>query len=285
MNLYSTETSSFFLNRSYQTPAVSEGGCRMVEFAGRLYCVYVDGTHELGPVKFMSRSLGSEWSEPLSVFSELRSRQTPHIFVFNARLHVLAVSELGVAVLATFDAVTGRFVTQDDVTLPSNMLMTPTSALHRGTLYLFFVWGDGYVMFVSTADLKHWSVMRSVTEVGIPVRTNMSPVALSYQGLIHIVYKAKKGGFYLIKSDGEDNTRPQLLVADDYNHSPGVAIHNGMLTLVFGSRADALGDLYHYRYDGNVIGQPMRSSVLAATDSPGAAILESRMVLVYRGKP
>ena len=285
MNLYFTETPFLFLNDSYQTPAISEGGCRVVDFADRLYCVYIDGTQELGHVKFMSRSLGSGWTEPSVVFAELRSRQAPHIFVFNGKLHVLAISELGVAVLATLDAVSGRFVVHEDLSLPANMRMTPSSAIIRGTLYLFYGWGDGYVSFVSTSDLKHLSIPRSVTEVGIPVRTNLSPVAISYQGLIHLIYKAKVGGFYLIKFDGERSTRPQLLVADDYTHSPAAVIHNGLLTLLFGSRVDTVGDLYQYRYDGNVIGPSMRSSGLAATDSPGAAVIEGRMVVVYRGKP
>lgn len=287
MHLYSTSSVHGILDHTEQMPGQTQGSCRVAEFAGRLYCVYLDGVADAvaGNLKVISRSSTSGWTEPQPVLDDLRCRFTPHLFVFNGKMHLLACSDIGVVLLSTWDGTPGRFgeaVVQRHLQYD----LTPTTAVLKGKLHLFYTWANhGYIGHCSTTDLAAWRrESYSVTDASVPVRTNLSPVAITYQGLIHLVYKSKKGGFHLVNFDDNAHcTRPRVLVAEDYGHSPGIAVHNGLLKLLFSTRTDMPFDLYAYGYDGNALSAPTRSSALTATESPSAAVLDGALVVCYRG--
>lgn len=284
MNLYYTETTSCFLDNSLKTPAESAEGCRVTEFEGWLYCVYIDGSSLPGRPKYMRWTPAAGWSEPQSVFEELRTHYVPHLFTFNGALHVLAISELGSTVLATYDTVLRQFVIQDAPDLPSRMVMTPGTVVHSGRLYLFYRWESGNVFYVTTLDLKSWTRSKTVMDDTVPIRTNVSPVVVDYQGLTHLVYKTSEG-YFLIKISEQCRTRPQLLVAQDDGPSAGAVVHNGLLKVLVVCKKNGVGELHQFGYDGNAIGLPVRSSKVDADASPGAAVLNDTLVVVYRGKP
>lgn len=284
MNLYYTQTTSCFLDNALKTPAESEEGCRVTEFEGWLYCVYIDGSSLPGRPKYMRWTPAAGWSEPQSVFEELRTHHVPHLFTFNGALHVLAISELGSTVLATYDTVLRQFVIQDAPGLPSRVVMTPGTVVYSGRLYLFYRWESGNVFYVTTPDLKRWTRSTTVMDDMVPIRASVSPVVVEYQGLIHLVYKASDG-YYLIKISGEHSTRPQLLVAQDDGPSAGAVVHNGLLKVLVVCKNNGIGELHLFGYDGNAIGLPVRSSTVDADASPGVAVLNDTLVVVYRAKP
>lgn len=283
MHLYSTSSVHGILDHTERLPGQTEGSCRVVEFSGRLFCVYVEGTSRLGRPSYISRSAASNWTEPQPVIDGVRCREAPHPFVYGGKLHVLVCSEGGIVSLSTYDEARGTF--GGAVVQKMEYSLTPCTAVLKGTLHVFYRWGRGYIGHYSTTDLAKWRRENyTIADAGVPALTNLCPVAITYQGLIHLVYKSRNGGFYLVNyDDNAHSTRPRLLVSEDYGHSPGITVHNGLLKLLFSSKADMPFDLYAYGYDGNALSVPTRSSALSATESPSATVLDGTLVACYRG--
>ncbi len=291
--IWTTSSPHAILDHSYPTSASTEECCRVAHFKGSLYCVYVDGLRELGAVKVIRKaSRAGLWSEPATV-SEITPRWAPCIFVFQDQLHVIYASTLGTTLLLTLDEPSGLFVLNR--TLDIFLEMTPSVAVLAGRLHLFHHVHDNAVnvWLRSTLDLKEWTRSTLVKSDGAhPVRSNLSPVAITYQRLVHLVYKDAAGGFYLLKFDGVQQwSRAQLLCRDDYPCSPAAAVHNGLLKLLF---TRATGDtpapgahyeIHQYGYDGSTLGLLAESTALGATNSPGAAVQDGVLHVLYRGRP
>lgn len=291
--IWTTSSPHGILDHSYPTSASTEECCRVAYFKGSLYCVYVDGLRELGTVKVIRKASNAGlWSEPASV-SDILPRWAPCLFTFKDQLHVLYASTLGSSVLLTLDEASGLFVFNR--TLDIFLEMTPTVAVLAGRLVLFHHNHDAprNIWQRSTLDLKDWTRSTLVKSDGVnAVHSNLSPLAITYQRLIHLVYKDVGGGFHLLRFDGVRQwSRAQLLVPDDYPCSPAAAVHNGLLKLFFTQAtadtpaADARYDIHQYAYDGNVLGPVTVSTALGATNSPGAAVQDGVLHLLYRGKP
>ncbi|MCS5516486.1 hypothetical protein NWF32_20495 [Pseudomonas qingdaonensis] len=107
------------------------------------------------------------------------------------------------------------------------------------------------------------------------------PIAIVYQGLIHLFYKDGDGRTLLVKYDGKQAwTEPRVFIEQAYPFMPGVTVHAGLLKLAF-TRSIANADgraLYQYAYDGNTLSPATVSSNLAATERVGLGVLRWRAV-------
>lgn len=290
--IWTTSSPHAILDHSYPTSAATEECCRVAYFKGSLYCVYIDGMAGLGDVKVIKKASNAGlWGEPVTV-SEIMPRWAPCIFTFKDRLHVIYATTLGTTNLLTLDEPTGFFELTG--TLNIAMEMTPSIAVLAGRLHLFHHVHDNAVNIwqCSTLDLKDWTSSTLVkTDGQTTARSNLSPLAITYQRLVHLIYKDVAGGFYLLKFDGTRQwSRAQLLLREDYPCSPAAAVHNGLLKLFFTQAtsetpaAEARYEIHQYGYDGNVLGPQVASTALGATNSPGAAVQDGVVHVLYRGK-
>ncbi|MFV2947409.1 hypothetical protein [Pseudomonas japonica] len=291
--IWTTSSPHGIFDHTYETAAATEEGCRAVHFKGRLYCAYIDGVRDLDGVKFISRaSNASLWSEPATV-SDIPARAQPCIFVFKEQLHVVYPTTLGTTELLTLDEASGLFVLTR--TLALSVAGTPAVAVLEGRLQLFHhVIGSPTNLWCrSTLDLDEWSRAEVVKHDGTySIATRLDATAITYQRLIHLIYKADAGGFHLLKYDGSRQwTRAQLLLPNDYPDTPAAVVHNGLLKLFFNEasgdtpQAGASYNVHQYAYDGNVLGPVTVSTHLGATNSIGAAVQDGVLNILYRGKP
>ncbi|MHA6194079.1 hypothetical protein ACX3YG_06865 [Pseudomonas wadenswilerensis] len=291
--IWTTSSPHAIFDHSYETAGQTDEGCRAVHFKGRLYCAYIDGLRDLDGVRFISRaSNASLWSQPGTV-SETPARSDPCLFTFRDQLHVVYATTLGTTVLLTLDEASGLFVLTR--TLPLNLEGTPSAAVLAGRLQLFHhVTGSATNLWCrSTLDLKEWTRAEVVKGDGsFSIATRLNSTAITYQRLIHLIYKDEAGGFYLLKYDGSRQwTRAQLLLRDDYPDPPAAVVHNGLLKLFFNEanadtkKPDVTYNVHQYAYDGNVLGPVSISTHLGATNSLGAAVQEGVLNILYRGKP
>lgn len=291
--IWTTSSPHAIFDHSYKTAATTEEGCRAVHFKGRLYCVYIDGLRDLDGVKFISRaSNASLWSGPGTV-SDTPARAQPCIFVFRDQLHVIYASTLGTTLLLTLDEASGLFVLTR--TLALNLAGTPSAAVLEGRLQLFYhaIGSETNLWCRSTLDLNEWNRAEVVKRDGnYSIATRLDSTAITYQRLVHLIYKDAAGGFYLLKYDGiRQWTRAQLLLGNDYPDPPAAVVHNGLLKLFFNEatgdtkQAGASYNVHQYAYDGNVLGPAIVSTHLGATNSIGAAVQDGVLNILYRGKP
>jgi len=291
--IWTTSSPHGILDHSFPTAGATEEACRVAHFRGRLYCVYIDGVRELDGIKVISKaSTAGLWSQP-AVVSETPARWAPCIFTFRDQLHVLYATTLGTTDLLTLDEASGLFVFNRALNL--SLEMTPSLAEVAGRLLMFFHVHENAVNVWqrSTLDLKEWSRSETVKVDGVhSLHSYLSPVAITYQRLIHLVYKDSAGGFHLLKFDGVRQwSRAQRLLDNDYPCSPAAVVHNGLLKLLF-TQATAASEgpkahyeIHQYAYDGNVLGPVTVSTALGATNSPGAAVQDGVLHVLYRGKP
>lgn len=284
--IWATVSPHGILDNTCATAAVTDDSCRVASHRGTLYCVYVDGPGLPGPIRYITRTALSDWSEPKAL-GELHSHFCPAIFTFAERLHVLVPGVLGRAALMTLNPTSGQF--ELDSWLDMNMAATPSSAVLAGRLYLFFKLKDSTnLQYRSTSDLANWSKAAYVkSDRSNTARSHQSAVTITYQGLIHLFYKDVGGNFYLIRFDGDGHwTRGQQLLQERFNHTPAAVVHNGLLKLLFSDKQGvAEYDIHQYAYDGNVLGPATVSTELGAAKSIGAAVLDGVMHVLYRGQP
>lgn len=284
MKLWYSASEHGILDHSLVTTAQSSTTCRVATYGNRLFCVYLaPDTHV---VTFIGKTADTGWSAPVDVVDRLPARGTPTAFVFNDRLQVVFNAAQGesVSIRATYDNERNDFPTQR---LGVPFKGTPSFVQLDATLHMFYVLEDSdNIVHRYSTDAVQWSRPALLKHAnGSGVLSNLNPVAVVYQGLIHVFYKALDGNFYLTKFDGNTAwTRPRVFINDSYGHSPGAVVHNGMLNLVFSERADAAAyDLYHYRYDGNCLSPVTLSSNLAARESIGLGVLSGKLHAVYCG--
>lgn len=127
--------------------------------------------------------------------------------------------------------------------------------------------GTTTVLWKTTRDMLTWSEAKTLKmDSTLELSCTLDPVAISYQGLIHIVANNELGkGSLLLRFDGDAAwTRAKSFIGQDYSSSPGMAIHNGLLKLVFSGWKGNLGSraLDLFCYDGNVVSEPDTSLAL-----------------------
>lgn len=284
MKLWYSASEHAILDHSYVTPAQASTSCKLATYADTLFCVFLEqDTHR---VQYLSKTADTAWTAPADVVDRLPARGTPSVFVFNERLHVVfnAVQGASVAIRATYDDTRHDFPTQR---LGVSFRSTPAFVQFKAKLHMFYLLEDSdSIGYRSSPDAVQWSRPALVKHVnGIGAVSHVNPVAVVYQGLIHVVYKTLDGKFYLTRFDGDRAwTRSRVFIPVDYGHSPGVVVHNGLLHLLFADNAGAAThDLYHYCYDGNALSPVTLSSNLAATQSIGVGVLAGKLHAVYCG--
>jgi len=279
------------LNNSYATPADIKSDCCVVNYKGTLFCAYIaEGSDQ--NVKFISKPSAAGWGNPLEVGAESLSG-SPAVFVFRNKLYVLCsgrhiVREQSVSAhLAEYDDLTGRFTVTE---FAAQFVGGPSLVEHNEQLYMFYKEPDSTtVLWKSTRDMVNWSEAKPVKIDGaLNLSCALDPVAISYQGLIHLVANNELGkGSLLIKFDGDTAwTRARTWITRDYSSPPGLAIHNGLLKVAFsgwkGNLSTRAIDLYGY--DGNAISEPDTSMRLGAKFRVSMAVQDGILYVLYHGQ-
>lgn len=275
-------------------------GCRIAQHKGSLFCVYVGTNRE---IMYAIKPSSAPWQTPLlakhdsahdgymaiepvenpvpAAFS-LASNNVPSLVSFKDALWMIYTDDAGSTVFRRWDEHRSEFILIRERAL--TVQQSASFAQLNDTLYMFYkVASSNNIICASTTDMEHWSRPRLIKKDGInTVTSNVSPAAITYQGLIHLVYKDTKGGFYLVKSDGEHWTGAIALIPADYTHSPGIAVHNGLLKLVFCNLPNAASSaLYQYSYDGNALSPVMPSTLLSATGTPALSTQDGKLIVTY----
>lgn len=304
MKLNSTENIHGIMQGFSTLTTEAEDGCRTALHNGTLFCVYLGKGRK---ITYLRKAQNSEWGAPVvlayptpsnsnyvteeqsinndqsytSVYSTAQDN-IPSLVSFNNKLWLIYTDEFGSTEFRTWDESHAAFVYVRQRAL--NIGESATFAQINNMLYMFYKLHDSSnIYFTHTLDMEHWSEPALIKKDGInAAKTYLSPVAITYQGLIHLIYKDREGGFFLLKSDGKIWTSPIAFIGADYGHSPGIAVHNGLLKLVFCNLAKAATPvLYQYGYDGNAISPVVASTMLSAGGSPALSTQNGKLAVTY----
>lgn len=279
MKLNSTENLHGILQGFSTLTADTEGDCRTALHNGTLYCVYVG---EGRKIKYMTKPQNANWGRPTTLEGNTISTNLPSLVSFNNRLWLINTDEQS-TVIRVWDESHAAFLYRRRQT--PNIDQSATFAQLNNKLYIFYKVRDGHNIYCTTTlDMENWSKSIPIKKGGPnTINTYTSPVAITYQGLIHLFYKDTQGGFFLLKSDGENWTSPIPFIVADYGHSPGIAVHNGLLKLVFCNLSNTPSRvLYQYCYDGNSLSPVVASTMLSASGSPALSTQDGQLIAVYR---
>lgn len=288
MNLYYTSNAPGIFNHSFNTgAAIQSGGCRALVYGGVMFCVFRGGAAK-GAIQFISRSIdGNQWSAPADIPLDKEEGQLPELFIFQGTLYVFQSGGTSIyqnSSLAVYDRGSKRF---ERVPFGHHFDGTPSIVEFKGHLHVFFrVPEKNWIMQRRSTDLEQWRAAYKVKGLGVNVTASDNPVAIAYQGLIHLFYKDDAGQTMLVKYDGEDAwTQPRVFIEQAYGYMPSVTIHNGLLKLVYSHHIGSGDDfaVYQYAYDGNSLSPRTRSSGLRSTEQVGLGVLGVNLVLVHRG--
>lgn len=287
MKLYSTQNRHGILNSSFSTYGQSEGACQIVAHENTLFCAFVNSTSATGPLAFMTRTNNANWGQPIAFAEDLHGAFAPCLFTFNGRLYALVGAVLGQSLLMVYNPVSQRFESAGLLSMAFSD--TPSVAVLGGRAHLFFqTRGSSNLFHKTSSNLQQWSVATVLKSDGLHVISGAGrPVAITYQGLIHLCVRLDTGKFHLFKHDGSTAwTRGVQLIDAEFAYPPGMVVHNGLLKLAFSDAASASEHAIHlYCYDGNVIGPATLSTGLAATRGVGMGVVEGTLHAVYRGAP
>lgn len=291
MKCWYTSSRYGILNNSNPTSADIKSTCRVVNYRGSLFAVYI--TEGVGDhVSFIVKPSGAQWESPLDVGTESLSG-APDVFVFKDKLYVLSSGyhhprELTVSPrLAVYDDLGGRFSVSD---FSTQFAGVPSLVELNGHLYMFYKdLGSNIVLWKSTTDMTSWSEPQAVKVDGVyDLVTDLDPIAISYQGLIHLFSNSgSKEGTSLIKFDGGSAwTRARVFVEKSFSSTPGLAVHNGLLRIVFSGLITPQGDraLHQYCYDGNSLSARDVSLNLGAKFAVSMAVQDGLLYVLYHGK-
>jgi hypothetical protein len=206
----------------------------------------------------------------------------PSLVSFKNKLWLIYTDEFGSTEFRAWDESHATFVYMRQRAL--NIGESATFAQLNNMLYMFYKLHDSNNIYCThTPDMEHWSEPALIKKDGVnTIKSYLSPVAIAYQDLIHLVYKDHLGGFFLLKSDGEHWTSPIAFIGADYGHSPGIVVHNGLLKLVFCNLSKAPSPaLYQYCYDGNALSPVVASTMLSAGGSPALSTQDGKLIATY----
>ena len=304
MNLNCTENIDGIMQGFTTLTADAEDGCRTAVHNGTLFCVYLGPGRE---ITYMVKPQNGSWGRPIileyatannnnyvvegqhgnpqsqdpAVYTG-NNENIPSLVSFNNELWLIYTDEFGSTEFRAWDESHASFVyrRQRGLTIEHSA----TFAQLNNTLYMFYKLHHATNIYCThTLDMEKWSAPALVKKDGIKtIKSYLSPVAITYQGLIHLIYKDLEGGFYLLKSDGQHWTSAIPFIGADYGHSPGIAIHNGLLKLAFCNLAKATSPaLYQYSYDGNALSPVVASTLLSAGGSPALCTQDGKLVATY----
>lgn len=304
MKLNSTENIHGIMQGFSTVTTEAQDGCRTALHNGTLFCVYL-GTNR--KITYLSKAQNGNWGTPTVLAYSTPSNSNyvieeqsanndhsptfvystahdniPSLVSFNNQLWMIYTDEFGSTEFRAWDESHASFVYVRQRAL--NICESATFAPLNNMLYMFYRLHDSSNIYSThTADMEHWSEPALVKKDGInAVNTYLSPAAITYQGLIHLIYKDREGGFFLLKGDGACWTSPIALIGADYSHSPGIAVHNGLLKLVFCNLAKSNSpNLYQYSYDGNALSPVVASTMLSAGGSPALSTQNGKLVATY----
>lgn len=282
----------------------AEDGCRTASHNGTLFCVYLGKDRK---IMYIMKPGGGTWGEPILLAHStpgnsnyvveeepanlqhshgtpytIANDNIPSLVSFNSKLWLIYTDEFGSTEFRAWDESHTSFVYVRQRAL--NIGESATFAQVNNMLYMFYKLHDSSNIYSThTPDMEHWSEPALVKKDGIStVKTYLSPVAITYQGLIHLVYKDREGGVFLLKGDGNYWTSPIAFIAADYSHSPGIAVHNGLLKLVFCNLSKTTSTaLYQYSYDGNALSPVVASTMLSAGGSPALSTQDGKLIATY----
>ncbi|KFE52004.1 hypothetical protein [Pseudomonas syringae] len=304
MKLNTTENIHGIMQGFSTLTAEAEDGCRTALHNGTLFCVYLGKGRK---ITYIMKPQEGRWGDP-ALLVRAASNNTnyvvegqpadtehshytvnttdyeniPSLVSFNNKLWLIYTNELGSTEFHAWDESHASFVHAHERAL--DIVESATYAQLNNILYMFYKLHDSSNIYSThTTDMELWSKPALVKKDGVKsVSTYLSPVAITYQGLIHLVYKDRDGGFFLLKGDGECWTSPIAFIGADYGHSPGIAVHNGLLKLVFCNLSKATSNaLYQYSYDGNALSPVVASTRLSAGGSPALSTQGGKLVATY----
>lgn len=283
MHIYYTASVNGILNHSYSTPAETEGSCRVASHQDELFCLFIaSGAHDAIPC-FIKKSASGTWTQPQPIHEGAAVSSVPGVVCFNGGLYAVMARDSQSALVAKYNPVSDGFEVR---ALPISIVQTPALSVLNDRLFLFYkVAQDNTVRVRSTTNLIDWTPEKTVLrDASQQLVSDLSPVACTYQGLVHLLCRDVQG-FHLCKCDAEENwTRAQLIVPYSHSNSPAMVVHNGLLNIIFSRRSNDTGnDLYRYCYDGNSLSLPVCSTHLSASRSVGAGVLGDALYVMYRG--
>ncbi|CAM3222399.1 hypothetical protein BZK31_01715 [Pseudomonas floridensis] len=278
-------------------------GCRTALHNDSLFCAYLG---EGRRVMYVMKPQFAPWGTPLQLkhFSgsttetpeeepatnevhdapEIIGNKTnvPSLVSFNKKLWLVYTDDSASTVIRAWSDSHAAFLPVHRLNL--NIEQSATFAQLNDVLYMFFKLHDSpNIWYIQTTDMKEWTKPALLKKnESDTISTYLSPVAITYQGLIHIIYKDKNGGFFLLKSDGEAWTSPIAFIGADFAHSPGITIHNGLLKLVFCNLSStSSSELHQYGYDGNALSPVVLSRGLSASGSPSLDTQDGLLIATY----
>lgn len=281
MNLNSTGNIHGILQGSTKlaTDASSGGSCRTELHNGTLYCVYVNNQQH---ITYIMKPQYATWGTSIKLEPATVSENTPSLVSFNGTLWLIHTNTAGNTVFSAWDESKATFIYVREKTF--EISQSASFAQVNDKLHMFYKLSTSSNIFsASTSDMETWSRPVMIKKDGThSILTNISPVAITYQGLIHLIYKDKDGGFFLLKSDGEYWTSRIALIGADYHHSPGITVHNGLLKLVFTNFSSTPPfDLSQYSYDGSSLSPVVASTVLSAFNSPALSTQDGTLIATF----
>ncbi|WP_341958548.1 hypothetical protein [Pseudomonas sp. RC10] len=276
MNLYYTQHPHGILCSSQLIGEASDQGCRMAEHKGALYAAYLG---EGDVIKLITRQAASE-REWATLETGRNSSGVPGLFSFKSTLYMVYKNAQNMTVLCRYAEPSKSFVTVAQMN--DWLSQTPAFAVLNGTLHMFYKTHDSANLYhKTTANLSSWRRRPVIkTDGKIAALTHLSPVAATYQNLIHLIYSDRESGHcFLLKSDGTNWTSRIPLINQSYPHSPGLTVHDGLLTLAFAGQDNAL---HQYTYDGHCVSAPVASTLLTcAPVSPTLAAQDGQLTAVF----
>ncbi|WP_460044249.1 hypothetical protein [Pseudomonas sp. S2_H01] len=279
MNLQVTTNSQGILSGSTSIAPNIAAGCRATVHNGTLYCVYRADT--FGRVHLIKKPQGEAWQSP-EPQSRMSAIELPSLASFNGTLYLFYKAANDVTYVCTYDEGLGKFKQTDQLDVV--VTETPAFAELNGVLHMFYKGPSGRNIYHQrTTDVRDWTAQPIIKTDGVNTAvTELSPVAITYQNLIHLIYQDDVSGeSHLQKNDGGAWSGPARLIARQYAHSPGIAVHNGLLKLIY---TDASHVLHQYAYDGNAVSPLVPSTSLKCdTASPALAVQDGFLTALYSG--
>lgn len=277
MELQVTTNSHGVLSGSTSIAPNILAGCRATLHNGTLFCVYRADT--FGLVHIIRKPQGESWqsAEPQA---RMNAVELPTLVSFNHTLYLFYKTANELTYVCTYDERLGRFKQTDHINVV--IAETPSFAVLNGVLNMFYKTpASRNIYHRRTTDVRSWAEQPVLKKDGVNTAiTELSPVAITYQNLIHLIYQDDLSGESLLqKTDGGVWSGPARLVTRHYEHSPGIAVHNGLLKLIY---TDDSHVLHQYTYDGNSISPVVPSTSLRCdTASPALAVQDGFLTALH----
>lgn len=281
MKISSTENIHGILQSSttLASDAITGRSCRTALHNGILYCVYLNNQRK---IMYIMKPQYANWGTPIMLEPATVSENTPSLVSFNGLLWLTYTNTSGSTVFRVWDESKATFLYVREKQI--EVSQSASFAQVNDKLHMFYkLSASSNIFSASTSDMETWTRPVTIKKDGIKsISTNLSPVAITYQGLIHLIYKDSEGGFFLLKGDGERWTSRIALISADYYHSPGIAVHNGLLKLIFTNFSSIPPfDLSQYSYDGSSLSPVVASTLLSACESPALSTQDGTLIATF----